>query len=144
MLRAVIRPLTTLDLNRALLARQGLLERLDLPLVEAVESIGALQAQHWPALPVALWTRLAGFARDDLYAALDRRELVAGTLLRRTLHLVSAREHGAYAAVADAAGDGDWRRTGDRSAPPTAEQEAFRTALLAFAGEPCYAEDVPA
>ena len=96
-------------LNRALLARQGLLERLDAPLVEAVEAIGALQAQHWPAPPVALWSRLTGFAPADLYAALERGDLVTGTLLRTTLHLVSAREHAAYAAVAGEVAD--WRRS---------------------------------
>ena len=54
--------LTLAALNRALLARQGLLEPLDLPVVAAVEAIGALQGQYWPALPVALgvWTTLAG------------------------------------------------------------------------------------
>jgi Winged helix DNA-binding domain/Bacterial low temperature requirement A protein (LtrA) len=82
--------LTLPALNRALLARQGLLDRLDAPLVEAV---GALQAQHWPALPVALWSRVRGFAPADLPGALERGELVVGTLLRNTLHLVSAREH---------------------------------------------------
>ena len=75
-------------LNRALLARQGLLERLDAPLVEAVEAIGALQAQHWPAPPVALWSRVKGFAPPDLYAALERGDLVTGTLLRTTTRVV--------------------------------------------------------
>jgi len=96
-------------LNRALLARQGLLKRLDLPIVETVEAIGALQAQHWPAPPVALWSRMQKFAPDDLYAALERGDLLTGTLLRTTLHLVSAREHPAYAAVAAAVAD--WRRS---------------------------------
>jgi hypothetical protein len=49
--------LTSRALNRALLARQGLLEKWEIPLVEVVESIGALLAQYWPALPVALWSR---------------------------------------------------------------------------------------
>ena len=92
--------MTVAALNRALLARQGLLERLDAPLVEAVEAVGALQAQYWPAPPAALWSRVAGFDAEALYAALEEGELVTGTLLRATLHLVSAREHPAYAAVA--------------------------------------------
>jgi DNA glycosylase AlkZ-like len=96
-------------LNRALLARQGLLERMDLPVVEAVEAIGALQAQHWPAPPVALWSRMKRFVPDDLYAALERGDLLTGTLLRTTLHLVSAREYPAYAAVATEMAD--WRRS---------------------------------
>ena len=48
--------MTTTALNRAVLARQGLLERLDLPPAEAVEAVGALQAQYWPAPPAALWS----------------------------------------------------------------------------------------
>jgi winged helix DNA-binding protein len=102
-------PLSLAALNRALLARQGLLERFDLGLVETVEAIGALQAQHWPAPPVALWSRMKRFAPDDLYAALERGDLLTGTLLRTTLHLVSAREHPAYAAVATEVAD--WRRS---------------------------------
>ena len=106
-------PMTTTALNRALLARQGLLERLDLPLVDAVEAVGALQAQYWPAPPAALWSRVQGFEPEALYAALGDGELVTGTLLRATLHLVSAREHPAYAAVAAEAAGHHWRRTDD-------------------------------
>src|SRR5690242_11907110 len=109
--------LDDVQLNRALLARQGLLERLDLPVVESVEAIGAVQAQHWPAPRAALWTRVAGFEAAELWAALDRRELVTGTLLRGTIHLVSAREHPAYAEVAEAFGALDWRRV-DTADPP--------------------------
>ena len=106
-------PMTTTALNRALLARQGLLERLDLPVVDAVEAVGALQAQYWPAPPAALWSRVEGFEPEALYAALRDGELVTGTLLRATLHLVSAREHPAYAAVAAEAAGHHWRRTDD-------------------------------
>jgi hypothetical protein len=54
-------------LNRALLARQGLLDRLDEPLTPAVERIGALQAQHWPALPAALASRIEAFEPPHLW-----------------------------------------------------------------------------
>jgi hypothetical protein len=124
--------LTSAALNRALLARQGLLARLTAPLVEAVEGVGALQAQHWPAPPVALWSRVERFAVEDLYAALQRGELVSGTLLRATLHLVSAHEHAAYAAVVAAAGSDDWRRTGGE---PSAEALALREEVLRFTRE---------
>jgi hypothetical protein len=124
--------LSTAALNRALLARQGLLERLTAPLVEAVEGVGALQAQHWPAPPVALWSRVAGFAIEDLHGALARGELVTGTLLRGTLHMVSTREHAAYAAVVAAAGGDDWRRAGGES---SAEVATLREEVLGFARE---------
>ncbi len=51
--------LTDRALSRAVLARQGLLEPWTGPLVPVIESIGALQAQYWPSIPVALWSRLA-------------------------------------------------------------------------------------
>ena len=124
--------LTLTALNRALLARQGLLERLEPPLVEAVEAVGPLQAQHWPALPAALWSRVGGFAAEDLYAALERRELVVGTLVRGTLHLVSAREHLAYAAVVEAANPHQWRRT---KVEPGDQVPALLAALLDFTSD---------
>ena len=124
------RPLTTIALNRALLARQGLLERLDVPLVDAVEAIGALQAQYWPAPPAALWSRVEGFEPAALHAAMEQGDLVAGTLLRATLHLVSAREHPAYAAVAEEERGPHWRRTGDE---PGDEIGELLTKLRAYA-----------
>src|SRR5919202_1131438 len=63
------------QLNWALLARQGLLERLHLPVVEAVEVVGAIQAQHWPAPRAALWTRVEGFDDSELWGALGEEEL---------------------------------------------------------------------
>src|SRR6186997_1472796 len=52
------RVLTLRELNRALLARQFLLERRRLGVQQAVERICALQAQ-WPQSPyIGLWTRL--------------------------------------------------------------------------------------
>jgi hypothetical protein len=119
-------------LNRALLARQGLLDRLDLPLDQAVEAVGAVQAQHWAAVPVALWSRVERFEPTALHQALTERELVVGTLLRVTLHLVSAREHPAYAATVSGAGLDDWRRTGGAA---SAEVEGLRERLRSAAGD---------
>jgi hypothetical protein len=119
-------------LNRALLGRQGLLDRIDLPLARAVEAIGAVQAQHWAAVPVALWSWVEGFEPGALHQALTERELVVGTLLRVTLHLVSAREHPAYAAVVTGAGLDDWRRTGAAASP---EVEGLRKRLRSAAGD---------
>ena len=134
--------MTTTALNRALLARQGLIERLDLPVVDAVEAVGALQAQYWPAPPAALWSRVEGFEPGALYGALEGGELVAGTLLRATLHLVSAREHPAYAAVAAEAAGHHWRRTDDE---PGAEVGQLLTKLRAYARRtPRSAEEIGA
>jgi hypothetical protein len=117
-------------LNRALLARQGLLERFDRPLVDVVEAIGAMQGQAWSALPVGLWSRLDGFSPDDLYAALEAGQLHWGIGLRGTLHLVSAREHPAYAVVA-AGVTASWHRALEETSPG---MHALRGALLTFAG----------
>ena len=119
-------------LTRALLARQGLLEPHDAPLVDVVEAIGAIQAQAWAAPPVALWSRMRDFEAQDLIDALTARDLVVGTLLRATLHLVSAREHPAYHAVAEASGATGWRRT---KAPAGDDPDALRRALLEHAAD---------
>ncbi|HEY7732158.1 MAG TPA: winged helix DNA-binding domain-containing protein [Gaiellaceae bacterium] len=83
------RVLTERELNRAVLARQLLLERARTPLPRALERIGGIQAQYAPSMYVGLWSRLAGFERDRLTRALGRRTVVQGTLMRATIHLVS-------------------------------------------------------
>jgi hypothetical protein len=91
------RVLTMRDLNRALLARQLLLERADMPLREAVEQVGGLQTQYAPSGYVGLWTRLAGFRRAALTEALEDRSIVQATLMRTTIHMVSRREFWPFA-----------------------------------------------
>jgi hypothetical protein len=85
------------ELRHALLARQLLLERSTLRIADAVEQVGGLQTQYAPSGYVGLWSRLAGFQRADLTAALEGRSVVQGTLLRGTIHIVSAREYWRYA-----------------------------------------------
>ena len=91
------RTLTTAALNRALLARQLLLERANVSIVEAIEQVGGLQTQYAPSGYVGLWTRLSGFARSSLTEALEDRSVVQATLLRTTIHMVSGREFWRYA-----------------------------------------------
>jgi hypothetical protein len=92
-----VRTLGQRDLNRALLARQLLLERARLSLPRALERIGGLQAQYAPSMYIGLWSRLEGFERDALRRALERRTVVQGTLMRTTIHLVSARDYWPFA-----------------------------------------------
>ena len=68
------------ELNRALLARQLLLERRKLGVQKAVETLCAIQAQ-WPQSPyIALWTRLAGFRKEQLTRAVEQHKVVKATL----------------------------------------------------------------
>jgi hypothetical protein len=69
-----------------------LLERARSPVPKALERVGGIQAQYAPSMYVGLWTRLEGFERDALTRALERRSVVQGTLMRVTIHLVSARD----------------------------------------------------
>src|ERR671924_362885 len=87
------RTLTRRDLNRALLARQLLLDRKPLPIPRAVEQIGALQTQYAPSAYVGLWTRVDGFERQALTEAFERRAVVQGTMMRNTIHVASPRDY---------------------------------------------------
>jgi Winged helix DNA-binding domain len=87
------RVLTERELNRALLARQLLLERAKTPLPRALERIGGIQAQYAPSMYIGLWSRLASFGRDQLTRALERRSVVQATIMRTTIHLVSKRDY---------------------------------------------------
>jgi hypothetical protein len=88
-------------LNRALLSRQLLLDRVDLPgeagrrraaVIQAVEHLVGLQAQA-PFPPYyGLWSRLGGFRPDDLAELITDRSVVRIALMRGTIHLVSARD----------------------------------------------------
>jgi winged helix DNA-binding protein len=91
------RVLTLRELNRATLARQLLLERRRFSVPKAIERLAGLQAQ-WPTSPyVALWSRLQDFERGQLTRALERGRVVKATLMRITLHLVSAADYVLFA-----------------------------------------------
>jgi hypothetical protein len=79
-------------LNRALLARQHLLTRTDGPVLALVEHLVGLQAQEPQEPYVGVWSRLDAFEPEQLSGLLERREAVRTLLMRRTLHLVSARD----------------------------------------------------
>jgi hypothetical protein len=84
--------LTLQELNRSLLARQGLLERTATPALEMVERLVGMQAQVPNNPYIALWSRIADFDPMELSGHVARREALRAGLMRATVHLVSARD----------------------------------------------------
>lgn len=82
--------LTARVLNRTLLRRQHLLERVNAPVPETVEHLVGLQAQDVLPPYVGLWARLDGFDPHGLSRLLEERALSRIVLMRGTIHLVTA------------------------------------------------------
>jgi Winged helix DNA-binding domain len=147
--RRAVRTLTLRELNRATLTRQLLLERRPLSVTRAVERVAGVQAQ-WPPSPyLGLWSRIEGFRAEQLERAIARRHVVKATLMRTTLHLVSARDYLAYAGIYRERRIGEMERQlaafgehasfaedGARLAALAAEQPRSRPELLALLGIP--------
>ena len=144
-----MRTLTVRELNRATLARQLLLRRHRLSVTQAVERVAGLQAQ-WPPSPyLGMWSRLDGFRPDDLVRAVARRHVVKATLMRTTLHLVSAADYVAYAGIyrerriaelqrqlAALGEEANFAAEGELLAALAAEQPRTRPELLLLLGRP--------
>ena len=92
-------PLTRKALNRALLARQMLLAREETSTLVVIEHLVGLQAQLARPPFTGLWSRIAGFQREDLRSLIHSRQVVRGTLMRCTLHLMSWRDYAAFRPV---------------------------------------------
>lgn len=79
-------------LNRALLARQFLLERVSISASTAIEHLVGMQAQVPDSPYIALWSRLDGFRLEDLAHLVRTRRAVRIALMRSTIHLVTVRD----------------------------------------------------
>lgn len=80
------------QLNRATLARQGLLERQPWTPVDAVARLLGVQAQLPRPAYVGLWSRVKAFDRAQLTQAIADRSIVRATSMRATLHLMTAED----------------------------------------------------
>jgi DNA glycosylase AlkZ-like len=116
-------------LGRATLARQLLLERADLGVVEAVERLAGMQAQEPKHPYVGLWTRLTSFEDTDLTSAVEDHSVVRATMMRGTLHLVSAADYASYRLTLAPVLEAGLSALGDRGAgldPPKVVKAAER------------------
>lgn len=95
--------LTLRQLNRATLARQMLLKRETISVMEAVERLIGLQAQIPNPPYIGLWTRLVDFQRDDLTRLMEERRIVRAAMMRSTLHLMTAADHQRFRPVIEPA-----------------------------------------
>ncbi|GMK41503.1 hypothetical protein PCCS19_45600 [Paenibacillus sp. CCS19] len=80
------------ELNRALLARQMLLQRENISSMEAIERFIGLQAQAVNPPYYALWNRLENFQQEHLAELIIHKQVVRIALMRSTIHLVSTRD----------------------------------------------------
>lgn len=84
--------LSARSLNRALLSRQLLLERAEMPAISAIEKLAGMQSQAPNPPYIGLWARLADFRHEQLARLLTQRAVVRLSMMRSTIHLVSARD----------------------------------------------------
>jgi hypothetical protein len=85
------------------LARHHLTGTSKASLVDVCRDVGGIQAQVMSAAELSLWTRRRQTTRADVKAALwTRRDLVKTTSMRRTLHLLPARDFQMYIAAMQA------------------------------------------
>jgi DNA glycosylase AlkZ-like len=77
-------------INRAYMARQLMIERSAMPVADAIEHLVGLQGQV-PLVPyTSLWSRLDGFDPDTLGQLVEERAVVRTSLMRGTIHMVTA------------------------------------------------------
>lgn len=125
-----MRTLTLAELNRATLARQMLLDRKKIGVLAAIERLAGMQAQWPPAPYVGLWSRVAGFEREMLERVVLNGQVLKPTMMRGTLHLVTARDYPMF-----------WSAL--RDMPTWYDEKHLAHALTALPGARLLAEKAP-
>ncbi len=110
------RTLTRAELNRAVLARQMLLERSKVGIPRALERMCGLQAQYAPSMYIGLWSRVDGLERAAVTLSLERRATVQATLMRGTIHLVARGDYWPFEEAVRRTRQG-WYLRASRNAP---------------------------
>jgi hypothetical protein len=95
-----------------------------------LERMGGLQAQYAPSMYIGLWSRLEDLEREALTRGLEARSVIQGTLMRSTIHLVSAADYWPLAVAVRDARRESWLRA-TRREPSAAEMEAAAARLRA-------------
>src|SRR3954466_11338256 len=116
-------------LNRAVLARQLLLERSPAPIPRALERVAGIQAQYAPSIYIGLWSRLRDLDPAAITRGLERRSLVQATLMRSTIHLVTRADYWPLALPVGGVRRRSWARSvrGDEAAMRRAAERLRET-----------------
>jgi hypothetical protein len=96
--------------------------------------MGGLQAQYAPSMYIGLWSRVEGLERSAITRALQRRTVVQGTLMRSTIHLVSAGDYWPFAVAVEAARRAHWLRARPEKLTERQMAAAARKVRAAFDG----------
>lgn len=92
-----------------------LLERSPVSTTAAIEALAGLQGQEPAPVFTGLWTRLEGFDAAELRELVLKREVVRGTAMRGTIHLLTARDFPRIRAAVQASLDRTAAATGKRA-----------------------------
>jgi hypothetical protein len=88
------------QLNRTVLQRQRLLERVTMPALDVVGHLVGMQAQEPQDPYLGLWSRIARFDPNELSTAIEQREAARIVAMRGTVHLFTAADAAALRPLA--------------------------------------------
>jgi hypothetical protein len=91
--------------------------------------VAGLQTQYAPSGYIGLWTRLARFELPHLTRALEQKRAVQGTLMRTTIHVVSARDYWLFADGVGPSREAHWLRVNRAQGDMSAVRERLRAEL---------------